>query len=186
MLEFTKEIDEIIQRLASSIAVGRAEGYKIEGEIYGLEHSKRLYLQTRHQTIEPDPIAAGIDANIRQARRRAEELRIELEKLEGELSGLRAARAIVTGEDHSPNQDVATPSKRTEISGPWRKILSHFVSKSPNAVSIDDVMIFIHNNNLEIGRNAVRSQLHNYAQRGFLKRISDGLYIATDAVKRVC
>ena len=186
MLEFSEEIDELIQRIATLIVERRAEGYKIEGEIYGLEHSKRLYLQTRHQTIQPDPIAAEIDANIRQAQRRAHDLRIELDKLEGELSGLRAARTIVTGEEQAPSRDTAPPHKRTEISAPWRKILSHFVSKSPNAVSIDDVMIFIHNHNLEIGRNAVRSQLHNYAQRGFIKRIRDGLYVATDAVKRVC
>jgi len=47
-------------------------------------------------------------------------------------------------------------------------------------------MGFIGERNFAINRNAVRSQLHSYAIRGFLERVGDGLYRATDVVKSYC
>jgi hypothetical protein len=123
-----------------------------------------------------------LDRLIRQQTLKLEKLRAEVAKLEGELRGLNAARNLI-----ARGMGAATTTLfQREISKEWREILTYFLRASPNPVSIGEVMQFIDSRGIQINRNAVRSQLHHYVNRGFLERIGEGLYRATDAVKPLC
>lgn len=121
------------------------------------------------------------------------ELRREISRMEGELDGLLHARRLIADKDDlSPptllSEADFNPNKRErELSPQWKSILVNvFLRQLPNPVSIDEAMSYIHMMGWGINRNAVRSQLHLYAQRGLLKRMGDGLYRATDAIKPFC
>jgi hypothetical protein len=87
---------------------------------------------------------------------------------------------------NEPQLELPDLPKPREFSPEWREILCLFLKRAPNPASIDDVVQFIEERKFRITRNAVRSQLHSYVNRGFLERLGDGLYRATDVVKRYC
>jgi hypothetical protein len=127
---------------------------------------------------------AELDRLIRNCAQRLNRARDDVRRLEGELEGLVAARKALFRSE--PQLELPELPKPREISSEWREILCLFLNRAPNPASIDEVMEFIERRRFQINRNAVRSQLHTYANRGFLERLGDGLYRATDVVKRHC
>lgn len=125
-----------------------------------------------------------LDKLIRQLQLRLEKARTDVVRFEAELKGLMSARNALFHHVGSSVAPISLPGR--EISPEWKEILSYFLKAAPQAISIDEVMQFIASRDLEINRNAVRSQLHAYVNRGFLERVQEGLYRATDAVKRYC
>lgn len=132
-----------------------------------------------------------LDELIRSCIRRLNKARDDLTKahgevirLEGELEGLRAARRTL--QEESSQLELPIEKKHRAISSQWNDILCHFLASAPRPLSIDDIMAFIAIKGFDITRNAVRSQLHLYMNRGFLERVGDGIYRATDVVKRYC
>jgi hypothetical protein len=125
-----------------------------------------------------------LDRLIRNCAQRLNRARDDARRLEGELEGLLAARNALF--HNEPQLELPELPKPREISPEWREILCLFLKRAPNPASIDEVMEFIERHRFQINRNAVRSQLHSYVNRGFLERLGDGLYRATDVVKRFC
>jgi hypothetical protein len=125
-----------------------------------------------------------LDRLIRNCARRLNSARDEVSRLEGELEGLLSARNALFRNE--PQLELPDLPRSREISAEWREILGFFVKRAPNPASIDEVMAFIDERSFKINRNAVRSQLYAYVNRGFLERLGDGLYRATDVVKRYC
>jgi hypothetical protein len=125
-----------------------------------------------------------LDRLISEYSRRLNKARAEAQRLEIEIAALvRARRAIFENDEQLELPDLP---KTREISREWKEILRFFLQRLPNPVSIDEVMGFIADHGFSINRNAVRSQLHVYVARGFLERLGEGLYRATDAVKPLC
>ena len=133
---------------------------------------------------ELDNLIRGCVRRLARARDDLRKAQDEVTHLEGELEGLRAARRTLQEED--PQLELPIQGKSRNISSEWSEILCHFLARAPNPLSIDDIMGFIALRGFAINRNAVRSQLHLYMNRGFLERVSDGVYRATDLVKRLC
>jgi hypothetical protein len=125
-----------------------------------------------------------LDRLIRHCAQRLNKARDDVRRLEGELEGLLAARNALFHDE--PQLELPDLPRQREISPEWREILCHLLRRAPNPVSIDEVMEFIEAHRFQISRNAVRSQLHAYVNRGFLERLGDGLYRATDVVKAYC
>lgn len=115
-----------------------------------------------------------LDKLVRQLQLRLEKARTEVMRTEAELKGLLLARDLIFQRGGSP---PATSGR--EMSNEWKEILSYFRKVAPQPVSIDEVMQFIDTRGLDINRNAVRSQLHSYVNRGFLERVDEGRYRAS-------
>jgi hypothetical protein len=127
---------------------------------------------------------AQLDSLIRARAARLNKMRDDVRRMEGELEGLLEARKALF--ENEPQLELPELPKTREISSDWNEILCFFLRRAPNPTSIDEVMQFISERNFKISRNAVRSQLHVYMNRGFLERLGDGLYRATDVVKPYC
>jgi hypothetical protein len=125
-----------------------------------------------------------LDNLIRARAARLGKARDEIRRLEGELEGLLEARRALFA--HEPKLQLPELPRARDLSAEWNDILCFILRRAPNPTSIDDVMQFIVERKFQIRRNAVRSQLHVYMNRGFLERVGDGLYLATDAVKPYC
>jgi hypothetical protein len=107
-----------------------------------------------------------------------------VEKIDDELAELK--RRLAEAEQEGAQLDLPLPSRTRGLSDKWATVLSFMVVRSPNAVSIDEILQFAAENRLAISRAAARAQLHNYEKRGFVQRISDGLYLATPSAKAYC
>jgi len=126
-----------------------------------------------------------LDKLINECRKRLATASDEAVRLEGELYGLVAARrALVQADVQTVTQQV--PTSRRRVSPEWSRILIRILDRAPNEVSIDDVMQFASEIDFEVTRGNVRAQLHNYSQRGLLERVTDGQYVATDAIRHIC
>lgn len=183
MTDARADIDRLIEAAQVRFARLEAENRQIVGEHKGLVSALEI-IQAQTTSVDRhviDELAIRVRATSLKLRRHA----AELEELSGEIEGLRQARLVAYGDEGVPEPEINLPTGRG-ISTAWKKILNYFLQKSPNYVSISEVMQFISENELGISRNAVRSQLHLYEQRGFLKRVSEGEYKATGAIKRVC
>ena len=184
MVARLEAIDHRIRECLKELMKAREDVGRIEGEADGLLRAQGLFAS---DSVKSDDVVTEIKYRLSQNRRRLISARQAVSRLEGELEGLRAAREIVGGGELPLEWvDDLYPQRGRDISPGWRRILGLFIKRLPAPVSIGDVMNFVTEHELGISRNAVRSQLHLYANRGFLKRVGDGLYKATDAVKRVC
>lgn len=178
------QIDDLIRNWQETVA-------RLEKELLRLQGEQTGFLQAidvmQSADAQPEPkVILELQSRINLSSRRLNSVVSELETLRGKVQGLRSAREVAYGYDGIPENILFDSAEKPDISPSWRQILGYILRRSPNPTSIDEIMSYIQHNNLRINRNAVRSQLHLYAQRRFLKRVSDGLYIATDAIKRIC
>ncbi|MEQ1650243.1 MAG: hypothetical protein ABL898_16815 [Hyphomicrobiaceae bacterium] len=180
------ELDERIRGVRSEILRARDTLHRVEGELDGLQRGHDIVTEDKAGSrYDISGALEIIEVQIAQARKSKRDAQQTLRRLEGELQGLKKIRDIIGGEVVREEPHEAD-SRTREISSEWRQILSFILSRLPNSVSIGDVMDFVSSKGFDISRNAVRSQLHIYVNRHFLKRISDGHYKATDAIRRVC
>ena len=190
MSEIVRRLDVEMKAVRRALIDQRKRILHLEGQVEALKRSQEVLFED-HAGIVDDLHShkTQLSELIRQSRQSLREAQNRLQTLEGELEGFTKARELLVGESSSCGvSDDIEPSEHRgrEISRDWRKILGHFLKVAPNPMSIDDIMGFINKSNMVISRNAVRSQLHIYCNRGFLKRVSDGHYRATDAIKRIC
>jgi hypothetical protein len=172
MIECQRELAKVREELA-----------RIEGEAEGLRRAEVLLASSG---VKGEPSVREIKLRLVENHQRLVAARHAVSRIEGELNGLAIAWEIAGGDRPLPDLSESQILRGRDISPAWRMILGYFLKRLPAPASIGDVMGFIADNDLRISRNAVRSQLHLYANRGFLKRVGDGLYKATDAVKRIC
>lgn len=125
-----------------------------------------------------------IERLIANASRRLELAQHEVLKIKSELRELNQKLAEAKLEEQ---QFLLPFEPRTR--GPsekWAAVLNFMLLRSPNAVSIDELLEFASQNQLNISRSSARAQLHHYEQRGIVERIGDGLFLPTDAAKAFC
>jgi Fic family protein len=108
----------------------------------------------------------------------------DLKKIQTELKELRHRLE----EAELAEQQLALPlgSRARGLSDKWAIVLNFMVLRAPNPISIDEIAVFVSDNKLDISRAAIRAQLHHYEKRGFVERVSDGLYLATSAARAYC
>jgi Fic family protein len=108
----------------------------------------------------------------------------DVRKIQAELADLRNRLE----EAQLAEQQLALPlgSRSRSLSDKWATVLNFMVLRAPNPVSIDEIATFVSDNKLDISRAAIRAQLHHYEKRGFVERVSDGLYHATGAARTFC
>lgn len=125
-----------------------------------------------------------IERLITNAELRLSNKRQEVDKVLGELEELRKQLEEVKLAD----SQLPLPLERKSrgLSEKWGAVLNFMVIRSPNPVSLDEILQFAADNDLKISRAAARAQLHNYTQRGLVERIGDGLYSATNAARDYC
>src|SRR5688572_27930876 len=92
-----------------------------------------------------------LDRLIRNCASRLNKARDEVRRYEGELEGLLSARRTVFEDE--PQLELPELPKAREISREWREILSFFLRRAPNPVSIDEVMQLIADRKFDITRN---------------------------------
>lgn len=108
----------------------------------------------------------------------------EAAKVANELEDLRQQ----LNEARSAAHQLPLPLERKVrgMSEKWASVLNFMVLRSPNPVSIEEILQFATDNNLKINRATARAQLHNYTQRGLIERLGDGLYLTTNAARDYC
>src|SRR5262245_24819568 len=130
---------------------------------------------SRVRTIER--LIADAEQRLEVATKGAAKIRQELKDLrsqlrEAQFEGLQLALPLAP--------------RRRGMSDKWSAVLGFMVLRAPNPVSIDELVIFAVENELGITRPSIRAQLHNYEKRGFVERVSDGIYLATAAARAHC
>ncbi|MBI1383357.1 MAG: hypothetical protein GC150_00385 [Rhizobiales bacterium] len=108
----------------------------------------------------------------------------EASKIRAELVELRERLAVAQSE--AAQIPLPFENKVRGMSEKWASVLNFIVLRSPQPVSVDDILAFAHENGLEVSRSSVRAQLHHYVQRGFIERIGDGAYLITHEGRRYC
>ena len=116
---------------------------------------------------------------------------VRLERAQNEVAKVRTELKELRQNLHDAQveeQQLSLPfgQKARGLSEKWSAVLNFIVLRSPNPVSIDEILQFAAENSLDISRAAARAQVHNYVQRGILTRVSDGIYLPTDAAKVYC
>jgi chromosome segregation ATPase len=187
MTEARSIIEQRVKACRKAIALAREELRRLSGELDGLKSAYSVVSEdTAGIAIDLSGPLEELEKKIRKVRAAKISIRDKLEHLEGELLGLKAAQEILGNESEDADFDEEIDRRGREMSPAWKNILGLFSRLSPNSVSIGDVMNFIAENDIRINRNAVRSQLHLYAQRGYLRRTGDGMYKATEALRKIC
>ena len=122
----------------------------------------------------------------RSARR--DKLRSQLEAIDLEIRVLQEANARIGGAPAPLGKSRSGRAPRGEsrdraLKGSWTLAL-RFIGKAEN-VSLDDIMRWSDAEGIGIKRNTLRSQLSIYSERGWVERVSDGVYrlTASGAVK---
>lgn len=109
-----------------------------------------------------------------------------VEVIRAELRAYKKAHEAMVAAGMRPKRTGSASSTRTRaLSETWKKVLRFVGSRQAEAVSIDDIMLFIAGAGLEVQRNTLRSQLSIYADRGILERVDAGKYVLTDHGKKV-
>jgi len=121
---------------------------------------------------------------IADAEQRLRHANSEVAKIDTELSELK--RRLADAEIEGTQLPLPLANKGRGLSDKWSTVLNFMVVRAPNPVSIDELLAFASDNGLKISRATLRAQLHNYEKRGFVERVSDGLYLATAAAKAYC
>ena len=109
---------------------------------------------------------------------------MDLSKIDEELSELK--RHLAEAEEEGSQLQLPLPNRARGLSDKWATVLNFLVLRAPNPVSIDELLHFASENGLKISRAGARAQLHNYEKRGFVERVSDGIYVATAAARAYC
>ena len=118
------------------------------------------------------------------AKQRLRKTQDEVEKIKSEILALESQLIAAREADAQPRLPLGDNTRG--LSEKWAAVLNYMVLRQPNSVSVDELMSFTADNNLNITRSAMRAQLYNYAQRGFVERVSDGLFRTTDYAREFC
>jgi len=108
----------------------------------------------------------------------------DIQKVESELAQLK--RRLDEARLADQQLPLPLPARARGLSDKWSTVLNFMVLRAPNTVSIDEIVGFALENQLDISRAAIRAQLHHYEKRGFVERVSDGLYLATASARAYC
>lgn len=128
--------------------------------------------------------ARTIDRLIADAKKRLHSAQQDIRKIEAELGELQ--RRLKEAELAEQQLILPLGSRARGLSDKWGTVLNFIVLRAPNPISIDEIASFVAENKLDISRAAIRAQLHHYEKRGFVERVSDGLYLATAAARAYC
>lgn len=118
------------------------------------------------------------------AERRKQRALAEVEKVNGELKELN--RKLLEAQQEEKQLPLPFETRTRGLSEKWASVLNFMVLRSPHPVSIDEILQFAAENDLDISRASVRAQLYNYAQRGLIERLDDGLYLTTSMARAYC
>ncbi|KUO60345.1 MAG: hypothetical protein APF80_07270 [Alphaproteobacteria bacterium BRH_c36] len=116
--------------------------------------------------------------------RRLERAEKEVAKIRNELLELRTK--LNDARAQQQQLDLPFEKRGRRPSEKWSAVLNFMLLRSPNPVSIDEILQFASENDLDITRASTRAQLHHYVQRGILERLGDGLYAPTFLTKGFC
>lgn len=125
-----------------------------------------------------------IERLIADAERRLQKVSLDAAKIEAELKQLQDQLLEVKAS--GTQLPLPLEGRKRGLSDKWGAVLNFLVLRSPNPVTVDEVVHFATENDLRITRSAIRAQLHNYEKRGFLERIEDGTYLATQTARAYC
>jgi hypothetical protein len=125
-----------------------------------------------------------IERLIANAERRQREANSDLKKIDAELAELK--ERLFEAKHEATQLPLPLENKSRGLSDKWTTVLNFMILRAPNPVSVDELLNFAAENKLQITRAGIRAQLHNYEKRGFVERISDGLYLATAAARAYC
>lgn len=140
-----------------------------------LNYSWHAKFMAQKRTIER--LLADAEQRLRLAQR-------DIKKIEAELSELqRSLREAELAEQQLP---LPLKPRARGLSDKWATVLNFIVLRAPNPITVDEIAHFASENNLDISRAAIRAQLHQYEKRGFVERVSDGIYLATAAARAYC
>jgi hypothetical protein len=114
---------------------------------------------------------------------RRDKLRSQIDALELEIRVLQEAAARINGAALSmpemrPRRPARGESRDRALKAEWALALQ-FIGQSGTA-SLNDIMSWSDAEGAGIKRNTLRSQLSIYAERGWVKRVADGVYRLTD------
>lgn len=128
------------------------------------------------------------------AKRALEAAEKKLETLQAELRGWEeAARLLQTptdsvlrptaGEDGQEAEDAnrGNIDQKRGLSTVWKAVIAHMAAQYPADFSLSDVGTLCENNGGAVKPESVRSQMHTYDERGFVKRTEPGRFQATAA-----
>jgi hypothetical protein len=120
---------------------------------------------------------------------RREKLKSQLDAVELEIRVLQEAIARLGGVaapagDPRSRRAARGESRDRALKDIWVLAL-RFIGKADRA-SLDDIMQWSDADNIGIKRNTLRSQLSIYAERGWVERVSDGVYRLTASGAAKC
>ncbi len=121
---------------------------------------------------------------IESSSRRLERAQSEVQKIKAEIRELQ--RQLEQAKFTEQQLSLPLERRGRGPSEKWAAVLNFMLLRSPHAVSLDEIIDFASQNNIDISRSAARAQFHHYAQRGIVERVADGLYLPTDAAKIFC
>jgi hypothetical protein len=125
-----------------------------------------------------------IERLITDAERRLHLAKSDVKKVSAELDELVERLDETRREEEQLH--LPLEAKVRGLSEKWGAVLNFMVLREPNPVSIDEILQFAAENDLAITRSSARAQLYNYSQRGFVERISDGHFVATNDARDFC
>ncbi len=116
---------------------------------------------------------------VQERQTRRDKLRGQLEAVDAEIRVLQEALARMGGEQPAPTkrpkpQPSAGSTRERALNETWRDALCFIGATEP--ASLDAIMAWSDANNKGIKRNTLRSQTSIYVERGWLTRMSEGVF----------
>jgi hypothetical protein len=125
-----------------------------------------------------------IERLIADAEQRLRRASLDKAKIKAELAELK--RQLAVAQQEGKQLPLPLGPRKRGLSDKWATVINFMVLRAPNPVTVDELEAFAAENDLGITRAALRAQLHNYEKRGFIERVSDGVYLATAAARAYC
>jgi hypothetical protein len=121
---------------------------------------------------------------------RRDKLRAQLDALEAEIRALQEATTRMSGGASNDRHHRAPSSRPGEtreraLKREWVSVLE-FIGSRQSGASLDDIIAWSELASLNINRNTLRSQTSIYVDRGWLDRISQGVFRLTEAGRQKC
>lgn len=137
-----------------------------------------------------NPIIAAIEerkAQLAKLYAKRAELEKDIQRYQGEISGLEHALRLIQPEsnslqasNHRGNRPDSKLQGSRRLSPTWRRVL-HYLSQQPNrTATLDQMMEFAEQVGLDVKRNVLRSQMSIYSNQRHLESVGVGTYRMTD------
>lgn len=118
---------------------------------------------------------------IREREGRRDKLRAQADMLDAEIKVLKEALNRSQGQ---PSKRASTGKRDRPLNQTWTDVLK-FIG-STGETSLDQIYHYAQTKSYEIRKDTIRAQMALYVNRGWLERVTDGVFKLTEAGQEKC